>query len=142
MPTYRNDGENTLQVEKMSGERFQLIPGGQAESKYFIDNPDLFLISDEPVFNPSLKNEVITFGAAEEKTVNVEAGASEAMIWQVAGCNVEIFRQAVSNTPSWTVLRDGLDGTRITCDKTFNKLVLKSDGTGTCRVQQFQGELS
>lgn len=142
MPTYRNDSQNTVQIEKLNGDKISIYPGGQSESKHFIEIPGLVLISDEPLFNPSVKNEVVSFAAAEEKTVTIESGTDEVMVWQVSGCNVEIFMQAVSNIPAWTMLRNGLDGTKMICDKTFNKLILKSDGAGTCRVQQIEGKIS
>lgn len=138
MPTYRNDSTTTSYLLKnIGGKTVQVDRGDTIQTYEILSQDGLTQIDPAPYWNPVLANASVVFTAAGSKTVAIAdlAQVQAVKIWQVSGCNVEVYRRDQANTPSACKLRPG-DSATLTLRGRTDQLVLVADGAGACTVIQ------
>lgn len=137
MPTYRNDGQGNVVIENLSGGPKTLKPGETGQSYKVYDLAGLTKTNDEPYYNPVVSTDNVTFTGAESKTVAINAAKTrKVLVFNFLGCKVTAYLESSANTPALHPPLEFNDVLEFDLDGNASKLVLVSDGAGSCVVKQ------
>ncbi len=136
MPTYRNDGNNSVVVKDTFDKSQSLKSGESIETYTFYNIDDLVKTSDDPLYNPVVSNtDVVSTGVGDDKTETLSSTTEYVKIWQVTDANVSVFFQNADNTPAASVLRPG-DSANICLNDYAEQIVMQFSAAGSCNVIQ------
>ncbi len=106
MPTYRNDGDTTVQIENVDGSRVPVMPGATVETHRIYDIANLTQIAQAPRYNPVVAVSAIEAGGAGDVTVPIHDLADTVEVINKSSEDLELFFGAAENEPGAPVPAD------------------------------------
>lgn len=131
MPTYRNTSSKPYWERGIEVKQFST----KETEKILTESSTLRRVSDAPYYNPYVSNTTLTFSGAQTKTINITNidKSEKAIIWNILGCNINVYVNSVSNTPAIGLVPVG-QSVEIFLKKSTDAIVCVSDGIGSCQV--------
>jgi len=128
MPTYTNTVNGIVNVDD-----YTFLPLETKLFYHYLDNSGgyLTLDSDEPYYNPILKDEVVT-GTGETKEVALVSTSSSSIRLVPVSGSIKVYLNSVSNTPGMTLK----ESVTITNRKRITRIYLVFTGAGEVLFQE------
>ncbi len=139
MPIYRNDNNAPYLMRDTSGNTRTVVPGESIQSLRIYDYPGLTLLSETPYYNPVLSLDEVSFAKAEKQEVAVNVSETrKILVYNVTGCEVSVYLQSIANAPGLHSALGSGDTLEVDVDHNASKVVLVSNGAGSCLVKQMK----
>lgn len=133
MPTYSNVSTRHKSLVNMNGEFYLLAPGEQGESLQFRTDPDLQLLTREPLFQKTIET-AVTVGTTPY--VDLNPAFDSIFVYKISntvtvlaesdtvGQRIELLKEQTSDNPVVVLKLDGV----------YDRLIFT--GNGTCALVQ------
>lgn len=107
MPTYRNDGNSTYNVENIYGKVVSVIPGASVGTNFLLTNDGnpWTKTNDTPYYNPVLAvyDEIASTGSDDPTTIELNDNTDQIEVYNNSGANIDILLNDSNNTPGYPV---------------------------------------
>lgn len=140
MPTYRNDANTPHLMRDTSGNTRTVAPGETVQTYRIYDYPGLTRTADTPYYNPVVSLDEMVFAKAEKQELAVDVSETRKIfVYGVTGCGVTVYLESIANAPGLHSALESTDTLEADLDHNASKVVLVSDGAGSCVVKQMRG---
>jgi hypothetical protein len=136
MPTYKNISKKEKSVQSMDGRARTLSAGESGETLIFYDDPDLELVSREPLFRKVL--DISQVLAANNTYVDLSPLCDYVFVDQIDG-EITVLAEADSEANRIPLLKDRTKSHPVIVLEmygVYDRLIIQ--GTGTCSVTQLR----
>lgn len=134
MPTYKNIGEQNVQIEGIDGTSF-VSPGSTIETYEFKVHIDLEEISKEPIYSPVIETVELS-GILDEVQTQTVYTETQAIIVRNTGSEAITLYNTLDTYPIVTLESGGLWGWN--CEGRIQSLLIKFLGESTATIIQMR----
>ena len=139
MPTYRNDNNTPHLIQDTSGDTKTVAPGETVQTYRIYSYPGLTLLSETPYYNPVVCLDEVVFAKAGKQVVAVNVSETQRiLVYDVSGCEVIVYLESTANAPGLHSALGSNDTLEVDVDRNASRLVLVSNGAGSCVVKQMR----
>ena len=134
MPTYKNE---TAYPVAEKGIHF--APGETHATYEILSNPLLTKLLDSPYYNPTAAiHSLISTGPGDDKTVTLNTGTTEILIWKITGATVSVYLNH-TDAGLTIALPEGYEVTLPELKGRVTQIILKFAHGGTCELVEVEG---